>query len=138
SVLTEKVVRLGTHLTREYSVDPLEVFLVGEVMPRNFVSFRAGTQLQIAARQAAGGWHGAGKRKLEHGQRLYPVLDSSDRLVGLVTRHQMLDAALELDMAPETSIDQIMVREPIVGYADMTLRELANLMAEREISSLPI
>ncbi|MDN5865258.1 MAG: chloride channel protein, partial [Gammaproteobacteria bacterium] len=33
SVLTEKVVRKGTHLTREYSVDPLDVFLVGEVMP---------------------------------------------------------------------------------------------------------
>ena len=42
SVLTEKVVRKGTHLTREYSVDPLEVFLVSELMPRSFLCFRGG------------------------------------------------------------------------------------------------
>ncbi|MBS1863198.1 MAG: chloride channel protein [Actinobacteria bacterium] len=32
SVLTEKVARRGLHLTREYSVDPLEVLFVGDVM----------------------------------------------------------------------------------------------------------
>ncbi|MDN5937233.1 MAG: chloride channel protein [Salinisphaera sp.] len=138
SVLTEKVVRRGTHLTREYSVDPLEVFLVREVMPRNFVSFRSGTRLQDAAREAAGNWHGAGRRKLEHGQRLYPVLDKDNWLVGLITRHQLLDAALELDLAPNTPIDDIMVRDPVVGYPDMTLLELTNFMTENEISSLPI
>lgn len=31
-----------------------------------------------------------------------------------------------------------MIGDPIVGYADMTLRELANLMAERQVSSVPI
>src|SRR5579872_7119402 len=40
SVLTEKVVRKGTHLTREYSIDPLEIFLVGEIMPTSFLCFR--------------------------------------------------------------------------------------------------
>jgi H+/Cl- antiporter ClcA len=32
SVLTEKIARRGVHLTREYSVDPLEVLFVGDVM----------------------------------------------------------------------------------------------------------
>jgi H+/Cl- antiporter ClcA len=32
SVLTEKVARRGVHLSREYSVDPLEVLFVGDVM----------------------------------------------------------------------------------------------------------
>jgi H+/Cl- antiporter ClcA len=32
SVLTEKIARRGLHLTREYSIDPLEVILVREVM----------------------------------------------------------------------------------------------------------
>jgi H+/Cl- antiporter ClcA len=32
SVLTEKIARRGIHLTREYSVDPLEVLFVGDVM----------------------------------------------------------------------------------------------------------
>jgi CBS domain-containing protein len=138
SILTEKVVRKGTHVTREYSVDPLEVLLVGEVMPRNFVSFRAGTTLQDAARKAAGAWAGDGKRKLEHGQRLYPVLDSDDHLIGLITRHQLLDAALELTETPDIRLDDVMIREMVLGHPDMTLRELANLMAERKIANLPI
>src|SRR5690625_1335307 len=77
SILTEKVVRMGTHVTREYSVDALEVLLGGEIMPRNFVSFRSGTTLREAATEAAGAWSGSGGRKLEHGQRLYPVLDDT-------------------------------------------------------------
>ena len=32
SVLTEKIARRGLHLSREYSVDPLEILFVGEVM----------------------------------------------------------------------------------------------------------
>jgi len=35
SILTEKVVRHGYHVTREYSVDPLAVLRVGEVMDRD-------------------------------------------------------------------------------------------------------
>ncbi len=139
SVLTEKVVRKGTHVTREYSVDPLEVLLVSEVMPRNFVSFRAGTSLHDAATEAAGAWaSGPGKRKLEQGQRLYPVLDDDNHMIGLITRHQLLDAALELYATPDTRLDDVMIREMVLGYPDMTLRELANMMAEREIANLPI
>ncbi len=35
SILTEKVARRGVHLTREYSVDPLELVRVSEVMDRD-------------------------------------------------------------------------------------------------------
>src|SRR5699024_3385665 len=138
SILTEKVVRNGTYLTREYSDDPLEVFLVSEVMPRNFVSFRSGTRLHDAAHKGAGDRHGEGRRKLDQGQRLYPVLGENNQLDGLITRHQMLDQTLQLDLAADTLIDDVMVRDPVVGYPDMTLRELTNLMTENEISSLPI
>ncbi|MDE2196424.1 MAG: chloride channel protein, partial [Gammaproteobacteria bacterium] len=138
SVLTEKVVRKGTHLTREYSVDPLEVFLVSEIMPKSFVSFRVGTTLQAATNEVTGSWTDAGQRKLEQSQRLYPVLDGAAHLVGVITRHQLLDAALELVGTPDTRLDDVMIHEMVLGYPDMTLRELANLMAERQISSLPI
>ncbi len=134
SVLTEKVVRKGTHLTREYSIDPLEVFLVSEIMPRSFLCFRCGTPLQAAAKEAAAA--GAGKRRLEHTQRLYPVLGDAGRLAGLVTRQLLLDATL--GARREACIDELMVREPVVGYPDMTLRELANLMAEHQVSSVPV
>jgi len=138
SVLTEKVVRKGTHLTREYSVDPLEVFLVGEIMPRSFLCFRCGAGLESAVTEAASAWPDGAKRKLAHSQRLYPVLDDAGRLAGLVTRHQLLGATLRFGSHPGARVDELMVRDAVVGYPDMTLRELANLMAEREVSSVPI
>ncbi len=138
SVLTEKVARKGTHLTREYSVDPLEIFLVGEVMPRNFVSFREDTTLHSAARRVVGAWSDSDKRSLEHGQRLYPVLDADSHLVGAITRHRLLSAALKFRRKQDARIDEVMVRKVVVGYPDMTLRELTNLMAQTELSNVPI
>jgi CBS domain-containing protein len=35
-------------------------------------------------------------------------------------------------------VDELMLKQVVVGYPDMTLRELANLMAERQVSSVPI
>src|SRR3954463_6299204 len=41
SILTEKVARRGYHLSREYSVDPLEILFVREVMRSNIVALPA-------------------------------------------------------------------------------------------------
>jgi H+/Cl- antiporter ClcA len=138
SVLTEKVVRKGTHLTREYSIDPLEVFLVGEIMQSSFLCFRPDATLEDALREACATWSGSGKRKLARSQRLYPILDQEDQLVGLLTQHQLVGAASRPASRPQVLLAELMVREPIVGYPDMTLRELANLMAENQVSSVPI
>ena len=45
SVLTEKVARRGVHLSREYSVDPLEVLFVGDVMAEVEADARAANPL---------------------------------------------------------------------------------------------
>jgi len=138
SVLTEKVVRKGTHLTREYSVDPLEIFLVGEIMPNSFLGFQSGASLATAVQAAEAAWSGAQRQKLADIQRLYPILDEADHLVGVVTRQQLLSAGPRLSADSPANIDDMMVRDVVVGYPDMTLRELANLMAERQVSSVPI
>src|SRR5690606_36018203 len=44
SILTEKVSRRGLHLSREYSVDPLELHFVREVMRTDFVSLPVSPQ----------------------------------------------------------------------------------------------
>ena len=38
SILTEKVSRRGYHLTREYSIDPLEILFVREVVRTSIVA----------------------------------------------------------------------------------------------------
>ena len=137
SVLTEKVARKGTHLTREYSVDPLEVFLVAEIMPQSFLCFRNSATVDSALAEVAATWSGAAKRPPEHVQRLYPVLEN-DRLVGVVTRHQLHEASMRRTRGADTRLEELMLRPSVVGHPDMTLRELANLMAQNGISSVPI
>ncbi|MGH8288618.1 MAG: chloride channel protein [Steroidobacteraceae bacterium] len=138
SILTEKVVRRGTHLTREYTIDPLEIFLVGEIMPDSFVCFRRGMRLSAALQAAEATRPADEKQKLAHIQRLYPILDDAGYLAGLITRQQLLSASLRLASNADANIDELMMKEMVVGYPDMTLRELANLMAERQVSSVPI
>lgn len=137
SVLTEKVVRKGTHLTREYSVDPLEIFLVGEIMPNSFLCFRRGASLAAAVQAAEATWPAA-RQTLAAIQRLYPILDEADHLLGVVTRQQLLSTGRRPDSRSYAKIEDLMVRDVVVGYPDMTLRELANLMAERQVTSVPI
>src|ERR1044071_3070241 len=48
-LITEKVSRRGFHLSREYSVDPLEILFVREVMRTNIVAFAASTAVEEAA-----------------------------------------------------------------------------------------
>jgi chloride channel protein, CIC family len=138
SVLTEKVVRKGTHLTREYSIDPLEIFLVGEIMPASFLGFQSGASLAAVMEAAQATWADTDRQKLADIQRLYPIVDGADHLVGVVTRQQLLSAGPRLAADSSASIDDLMVRDVVVGYPDMTLRELANLMAQRQVSSVPI
>jgi CBS domain-containing protein len=136
SVLTEKVARKGFHLTREYSIDPLEVMLVREVMQHDFISFRKGTPL----RDAAAGFASSHRhlRDLQNRQRIYPVLDDQGELTGIVTRRDMLHAALSEDVTPHTLINEIMVETPKACHPDMTLREVSNLLAENRVSRMPV
>src|SRR3989442_3574587 len=79
SILTEKVARRGYHLTREYSVDPLEILFVREVMRPNVAVLPADLPLAGLTR-----WLEADGRTRR--ERLYPVVDAERRLLGVVRR----------------------------------------------------
>ena len=135
SVLTEKIARRDMHLTREYTIDPLEVLFVRDVMTTDVVLFRSGTPLREAASTFV-----AGRRQVrdaQHRQRLYPMLDSEGRIAGVLTRRDMLDAALSA-VEDEATVDDRAISSPVVVHPDLTLREAANLMAERGVTRVPV
>jgi chloride channel protein, CIC family len=134
SVLTEKIARRGLHLSREYDVDPLEMLLVHEVMEHEFTSFRPDMRLPEAAATFIADHRQT--RNAQHRQRLYPVLDDRLRLQGVVTRRDMLDAALG-GVNPGSTVRDITV-PAIVAFPDETLRAVANRMAEHRVSRLPV
>ncbi len=129
SVLTEKIARRGHHLSREYDVDPLEVHFVSEVLAADVLRLRA--DLTVAeARDSIGTVVGGGETWQ---QRLYPVVDDEGRTVGVVTRRALL---LEGD---DTVLLTTLAHPPrVTTHLDQPLRQVAELMAEHEVSRVPV
>jgi CIC family chloride channel protein len=132
SILTEKISRRGHHLSREYVVDPLEALAVEDVMRTNVTVFPAETT--IAELERAIHVKGSGR-----GQRVYPVIDSSRRVTGVVTRHDLqniLRQSLEGDAEP-VRLDMVS-SEPVVAYPDEPLRIVVNRMAATGLTRFPV
>ena len=132
SVLTEKIARRGYHLTREYDVDPLEILFVSEVMTDDVLEFEDDLTVSEAVSViGAPSDDGRGWR-----QRLYPVVGNDGTLRGVVTRRDMFTANTEGDGTTELAA---LMREPsVVTHGDQTLRHVAQLMAEAEVSRMPV
>jgi CBS domain-containing protein len=136
-VLTEKISRRGYHLTREYDVDPLELIFVEEVMCASPATLRPTDVLPAPAKLLASSIPRLGThRKVPDGirhpvQRLFPVLGSHGDLLGVATRRQLIDGT-------EGKVSDAMITSPLVVHQDDTLRTVANLFAERHITTAPV
>ncbi|HEY7171994.1 MAG TPA: chloride channel protein [Vicinamibacterales bacterium] len=134
SILTEKVSRRGFHLSREYAVDPLEIIFAREVARPGVVVLPPDARPDTIAAVIRS--TGDGRRQ----QRLYPVVDASHRLVGVVTRQALADwiAAARTDGAATAAVTDITNRKPILAHADDPLRLVAYRMAESGVTRVPV
>ena len=126
SILTEKVARRGFHLSREYSVDPLEALFVREVMRTRLIAFEASGSVDEARRLLKNG-HPA------RGQHLYPVIDADRRLSGVITRKDL--AAYN---GERTLMSDVARGSPVVAVADEPLRTAVYRMAETGCTRMPV
>ena len=124
SVLTEKIARRGLHLTREYSVDPLEALLVEEVMSRDFVTIDSRERLDVLLDIA-----------IHSSQPLYPVLDENERMIGVLTRDCLLREGIS---EPTSLVAEITLREPVTVHPHDTLRQVAQRFAESTLGCAPV
>jgi chloride channel protein, CIC family len=127
SILTEKVARRGFHLTREYSIDPLEILFVREVMRHEAVVLPLDTSVARAAAVLAG-------TVRAQAQRLYPVVDGIGALVGVATRNDIEAAAAE-EAKP---LAAVLRADPVVAQADEPLRAAVHRMAETGLTRMPV
>jgi CIC family chloride channel protein len=129
SILTEKVSRRGFHLSREYATDPLEILFVREVMRTNVSALPARvTQSEVAA----------AIRGQRRAQRLFPVVDVSGELVGVVTRW-VLERWAEQPPDREGSRPLASIAQaPVTAHPDEPLRVVVNRMAETGRTDLPV
>jgi len=140
SILTEKVARRGFHVSREYSVDPLEKISVGDVMSANVVTIPAGATIKTLMEE-----YFFSERSPKH--QSYPVLDKDGRLLGLVARSNMLkqwitamsDGKAERPEHAEPIVAYDLIeREPITAYPWESCRVAAERMAQARVGRLPV
>jgi CIC family chloride channel protein len=131
SILTEKVARRGFHVSREYSVDPLEILFVREVMRTNVVALSAlstTAEMQEILRTGT-----------RHSQRLLPVIDRAGVLVGVLTRADIRERLeMEGDAVLQRPVGDMVRRATVEAYPDEPLRVVVYRMAEKSLTRLPV
>jgi H+/Cl- antiporter ClcA len=130
SILTEKVARRGFHLSREYSVDPLELTMVKDVMSREVVTLPHSMPVKQMLEQFFDG----GNARKHQG---YPIVDDRGRLTGIVTRSNLLDASL-VDPVAALVADDILERELVTASAEESCRSAAERMAQAGVGRLVV
>jgi chloride channel protein, CIC family len=119
SIMTEKLSRRGTHLSREYTVDPLEVLMVREVMLKKVVALAENEQGHYPGVSADG----------THRQQLYPVTNAAGQVTGVFTRGDLRSIAAGELVRP---------RQAVVAYDGETLRTVAERMAASGVTRMPV
>jgi hypothetical protein len=114
SILTEKIARRGIHLSRDYSVDPLEILLVGDVMTSAAAIREDGSPGPVA--HADDTLRACVHLMADGGLTSLPVVDRADpRLVlGDVTLEQLLEARLR-DLREDRHSERVLRLSDLVG-----------------------
>ncbi len=131
SILTEKVSRRGYHLSREYAVDPLEILFVREVMRTNIVALPPDSTAEDFPPSLRG--------ETRSRQHLFPVVDASRRLLGVLTRHEANEmvSVWQREHCLRRVADA-MTPDPVVAFPDEPLRVVVYRMAETGLTRFPV
>lgn len=127
SIMTEKIARRGVRVPSEYAADYLDQVSVSSVASKDVTALSAGdTVAEVKA------WLSAGGRETKH--HAFPVLAEGGALIGVLTRHDLLEDAHD----PSIRIDRLLRRPLAVAFDNSSLREAADLMVREGIGRLPI
>ena len=125
TIMTEKIVRRGVRVPSEYAADFLDQILVRDACSREVVTLR-GSQSMAEVRR----WLHEDQPAARH--QGFPVLDDDGRLLGVVTRRDLLDPRTS-DDAPVRSLVR---RDVLAVQEDHSLREAADHMVEADVGRL--
>jgi chloride channel protein, CIC family len=137
SILTEKVARRGHHISREYSLDPLERLAAEQIMTPDPITVAAALPIRTLVRDY---FLGTGA----HRHQGYPVVGADDELVGIVTKSDLLQEWLgpvlqgddsPLETGPVITYD-VAQRSPITILPRESCRTAAERMAAANVGRL--
>ncbi len=128
SILTEKVARRGYHIMREYSVDPLQLARVADVM--------AAPVQTLPADMTLGGlveFFG-----VEGRHRAYPVLDKAGRPVALAFRADALQAMREGDRLDLPLAEALGGRDMPTAHPEEPVSAVVARMVQADAGRIPV
>ncbi len=127
SILTEKLSRRGQHVIQEYGIDPYELTRVSEVMVRDVDTLPAGSGVAQAIAALEVGRH-----------RVYPVVDTSSRPIGLVSRADALRWLVEGGHDGETIAQHLSDTLPAVVHPGDVVTHAVDVMLAADQGRLPV
>jgi CBS domain-containing protein len=127
TIMTEKIARRGVRVPSEYGADYLEQIGAGTACTRDVVTLREDDRLGDIRH-----WLASGKPEAQH--QGYPVLGGDGRVLGVLTRRDLLDMRL-----PEMHrVGSLLRRPPIVVGEQHSLREAADHMVAENVGRLVV
>ncbi|MGN6514775.1 MAG: chloride channel protein [Rhizomicrobium sp.] len=132
SILTERIARRGHHIMREYSIDPFLQTRVDQIMAKPVHTLAGSIPVDeaIAFFMAA-----EGPRR----HKSYPVVDDNGRLMGIVSRADVLRWSREgWNDTARTLGDMQNGGEVFKAYSDELVGHLADRMAVSDFGRVPI
>jgi CBS domain-containing protein len=127
TIMTEKIARKGIKIPSEYEADFLDLVTVKNCAVYNVVTINGDDTIENIRK-----WFSKGApESLYNG---YPVVDKENKLLGIISRREILNPVVP----PNKRAAEIISRPLKVIYPDNTLKDAVNLMAEAELSRLPV
>lgn len=131
TIMTEKLVRRGHVVNQDYEADVFQQISVAQVMDTNLVTMPADMPVadlsaRIATGEAALARHPA-----------YPLVDAQGRLVGIVTRGDLV-SAYSRDPAGRMTLLEAGTADPSVAYPDELVSDALERMLQRGCGRLPV
>ena len=131
SILTEKMARRGHHVMREYIVNPLHLMRVADVMERDVPTVPASLPVEGLFQRLAD------EDPILARRQEWAIVDDADRLVGIVTRGDLV-RALEREDSEVATLGDLASRRLVVTHEDELLEGATAKMIAHDIGRLPV
>ena len=131
SILTEKMARRGHHVMREYIVNPLHLTRVADVMERDVPTVPGSLPVEGLFQRLAD------EDPVMARRQEWAVVDDAERLVGIVTRGDLV-RALDRDDGELTTLAELATRRLVVTHGDELLEEATAKMIAHDVGRLPV
>ncbi len=125
SIMTEKIARRGVRVIGEYSADLLEQVGVRDRASSGLVVLPADQSVESTRQWLASGIEGSGHQG-------YPVVDATGRVIGLLTRRDLLGGAAV------GNLRALVKRAAVTVYPDHSLRQALDLMLRASVGRLVV